>query len=658
MARILSLDLETASALDLKKSGASRYARHVSTKVTVVAWAFDDGPVQSVTASTPDLALGRLPEEIVEHIKAGGTIRAWNAFFEYMFLREYFGIPVNVDQMSCTMQRSLHAGLPGALGDCGPALGLSIVKDVSAHRLMLQMARPRGTAPDGSLRWWHKEDAQKLSDLEAYCRRDVEAEREIARWIPELPASEKAVAFMDRRANMLGVRLDIPLIHRMIAVANDATTELNARCAELTGGEVTSPGTQSAKLVAWLSNNGVPIEGVGKDLVSEALKDQGLSPVAREVLEIRQQAAKSSVKKLKAMLDCVDGDGCVRGVLAYYGASRTGRFAGRLIQPQNFPRPTIKKPNEAISNIKNGMDAGGLSMFFGKPLDVLASCLRGTIIPGEHCTFVVYDLSQIEARMVAWLAGQRDILAVFAAGEDVYSYTAEELGLPSRQAGKACVLGLGFGLGKGKFVEFAATYGLTYSEAEAADIVSRWRERNSRIVQFWWDTDKAIKEAVRAFNVSNKPVERAINPRLSVTVSRAKNGSPLMTLLLPSGRRLFYRDIAITLDPETQREQVSYSGVDQITKKWGRVRSYGGKWVENATQAAARDVVVGMAMQIEAEGLGRLKLSVHDELIVEVPARDAELIEKRIKTIMNTAPSWAPGLPVAAEGHIMSRYGK
>jgi DNA polymerase len=729
MSKILYIDLETTCDADLKKTGASKYSRDQSLIVTVAAWAFDQGPVQSVVNTGLDVL--DLPKELVEHIEAGGIVSGWNSGgFEYNVLKNHFGLKVSPEQVTDTMQRALHAGLPGALGDCGPALRLNIVKDNTAHRLMMQMAKPRKHR-GGKISYWHIDDPEKLARLRAYCEKDVEAEREIAKYIPELPEREKRISALDRAANERGIKLDVRLIEKMIALADEATEQLNARCAIVTKGAVTSPGTQTARMSAWLNSRGLPVDSLAKGYVEDALKrvdtelahspaaqnekkqaimralalqrdDDSLYPIlaasraepfadVKEALQLRQVAAKSSVKKLRAMLNCMEEhDQCVRGVLAYYGASRTGRFAGRLIQPQNYPRPSFKQVNAAIDLILRGGTIEDIEAVFPPVLEVIASCLRGCLVPREGKKLIDFDLSQIEARVVAWLAGQNDILEVFARGEDVYMYDVEKLGLNSRQEGKAVRLGLGFGMGPNKFVDLAETYGLTYSLQRSEEIVYGWRDENPNICNLWWDTDRVVKECIRAAKSSPLgKAEREINKYLSVMVNKARNGSYLMTLLLPSGRRLYYRDIALEIErPETEiaeaerslergeidaaefadimaeisqrrvRESITYSGTNQITKRWGKVRTYGAKIIENATQGFARDVVIEMALAIDDQKLGELVLSVHDQLLNEVPEDEAEERYAAIEKIMNAELTFAPGLPIAAEGHIVERFGK
>lgn len=649
--KICFLDFETTSLKDLRKIGSYKYARDPSLIVTVVAWAFDSGPVKSVT-----LPGKILPAEIIEHILGGGIVSGWNAGgFEYPVIKYHFGIDIRPEQISDTMQRAMVAGLPAALGDCGPALRLNVVKDTTAHGLMLRMARPRSLEP---LTYWHDTDAQKLADLEAYCRRDVESEREIANSIPLLSAEETEISIMDRELNEHGMFMDIPLVHKMLAVANAAAKDINARCTQITNGQVTSPSSQVAKLLAWLGDFAPP--SLAKDDVANALSRTDLPTHIREALELRQIAAKSSVKKLNAVLNAVDTDDTIRGTLSYYGASRTGRWSGKGtgLQPQNLPRPTIKNPNAAIDLIHAGLDAEGIEQIFGSPLNVVSSCLRGIIVPRPGNKLVVMDFSQIEARVVAWLAGQQDILDVFASGEDVYTYAANRIGLPNRQSGKCVTLGLGFGLGAKKFVEFASTYGLTFNEGQSQKIVQDWRTANSKIQSLWWRMDEVVKNAIRGQALSGKNISLEINDHLSVRVVSAKNGSPLMLLRLPSGRYLYYRDVELVHDPLTNREAIVFSGVDQYTKKWGRVRTYGAKLVENVTQAAARDCMANGMLAIRRSNLGVIITCIHDEVVVEVPADEAETRFKQIEKAMTALPPWAVGLPAACDGHVLTKYGK
>ena len=472
----------------------------------------------------------------------------------------------------------------------------------------------------------------------------------------ELPPGEREVSLLDRRANDRGLKIDLHLVDRLLAITESETRKLNRECARLTGGAVKRPGSETARLLEWLVAHGAPLKDLGKETVAEACRAANWPDGdVRRVLEIRREVAKSSLKKLVAMKRCAGPDGRVRGQLAYYGASRTGRFAGRLIQPQNFPRPAIKLAGLAVQAILEGAPADFLRLVWGSPMDVATSLLRGCLVPGPGKLFAVYDLAQIEARVVAWLAGQRDVLDVFERGEDVYTWTARRQGSTDRQLGKVMVLGLGYGLGPERFRETAAKYGITLTRSEAESAVRDWREANPKIVDLWWMLDRAARTALAGFK---RPVTRTINDNLSLTASLSGTGRTLMTIALPSGRRLYYRNARLeTLEGET-RESIVTDGVNQFTKRWTALRTYGAKICENAVQAIARDIIVEAALRVDAARLGDLVLSVHDELVFEVPADNAHALAPRIKAAVDQRPAWALDLPVASEGGIISRYVK
>ena len=654
---VAHIDFETCCDLDLKKVGADVYSRSPSLIVTVLAWAFDSGPVHSVTCPKT------LPTELLDHLQSGGESRGWAAQFEWAILTNHFGLRLATHQAVCVMQKALHSGLPAALEDAGPAIGAPQHKDATARRLMLQLSKPRKNrgGPDS---FWHVDDLSKLDALEAYCRQDVEAERAIDGMIADLPPMERAISIMDRQANDRGVKLDLKFVTALKALALDETAKLNRECEGLTQGAVTSPGTQTARLLAWLNARlPEPIPDVGKETVANELAKFGHGPdargtVVRRVLEIRQEIAKSSLKKLDAMLRCAGPGDRVRGQLAYYGAFRTGRFAGRLIQPQNFPRATIKDVNSFTRYMLRTKtpDADFVRCVWGKPLDAIATALRGCLVPASGKVFVVRDLSQIEARVIAWLAGQGDILAVFGRGEDVYVYTQKKLGLPNRQAGKVVVLGLGFGMGPRHFVEYAAGQGVVITLEESESMVREWRLANDKIVSFWRRLDDIAKVVLRGFNGS--PFELQATSEISFCASRARNGTCLLTMLLASGRRLYYRNARLAADPGTGRESIVYEGVDTYTKKWSDQRTWGSKLAENATQATARDVIIEAGLRVDHQGLGDLVLSVHDELVFEVLDGSSGKMSHEIRQEIDKRPTWAVDLPVASEGGISYRYGK
>jgi DNA polymerase len=646
---MLSLDFETYNTLDLKGVGADLYASSSTLVVTAIAWAVDDGPIESVR-----YPFNYLPHIIQNYLRNGGMLRAWNASFEWLILHHQFHITLPWMQVDCTMQRALYASLPGALDAAGQALGLpaSLQKDPAGKRLMLQMSRPRANRSK-----WHEDDPDKVRRLEEYCRQDVAAERAIAKRLPPLPMNEKRVSALDHYTNRRGIALDSDLIRRLMILASEETRSLNQACTLLTNGEVTSPGTQTAKLTRWLEGQGLAVpDGLDKEAVDTLLSGMPTIDVPRQVLEIRQEVAKSSTKKLSTMLKCQGRDGRVRGQLAYYGANRTGRFAGRLIQVQNLPRPAFPKDTlrDVRSAIRQSPDSEWIDLLYGPPLDITASLLRSCLVPGQGKVFVTYDFKQIEARVLAWLAGAKDTLEVFASGEDVYVYEQKRIGLSSRQAGKVVVLACGFGMGAIRFQETARTYGLDLTLDEALDIVTAWRNANPLIVTLWRHTEDCFRRALWSPGTVVQ-----VNDKLSFHARRTiTNGilTVIVEMRLPSSRELFYRHARIEPGKFSQGE-ITYDGVDQTTKRWGAIRTWGGKLVENAVQAIARDCLVDASLRIDAADLGKLVLSAHDELVEEVDELVASQRAPLIMAEIEQSPYFARDLPIAAEGGIRTSYG-
>jgi DNA polymerase len=685
--RVLSIDLETCSEADLKKVGTSRYSKDPSTFVTVFAWAFDQDPVCSITSPRGISAHHELPGEVYHHLHNGGLIAAWNAWFEYCLISNTLGIPLKPEQMTCSMQRALYAGLPAALGDAGTALGLpaSLQKDKTAHGLMLKCAKPKSIDPFGE-RTYTTDDSFALTALAGYCKQDVVAERAVACRLPQLPPMEQRISILDRKSNARGIRIDLDLIPKMMDIAKVEVIRLNVMAGALTNGAVSSPGTQSKRVLDWMEAQGVTLANTKKQTVAETIdtaEDAGLPGSVVQLLQIRREVAKSSLAKLKTMLGAVESDEKIRGTIAYYGASRTGRFAGRIIQPQNFPRPS-GEPELAIEGILQGMDADGLRIIHGPPLGVLSSCLRGTMIPSSGKVFISFDLSQIEARVIAWLCDQLDLLAVFERGDDVYQYTADKLGLPTRQAGKATVLGLGFGQGHKHFVEFAHNYNVEISLDESKVIVNDWRAANPNIVQGWYGLQTAAHELVEQWHLTRAGTHsrKVLGDRIEVVVGTTREGDPTLALTLPAGRRLYYRNPRLEMLPVKRAlvdpngdpvlddkgepmEEIIYKkglvfdGVDQKTNKWGPVRTWGSKLMENCVQAIARDVIIEAAVRIDDLKIADLVFSVHDELVFEVDEPQKFEAYLAIRQEVLRVPDWAEGLPIAAEGSILlERYGK
>lgn len=662
----LNIDFETASTADLKRTGSYAYSVHPDTRVLCMAWAFDDDPVQIWREGDP------FPQAVANHVAYGGRVDAWNASFEFniwnhALLRQVPALkPLWLTQLHDTMARAANYGLPLSLDQAASAARVRVLKDKEGHSLMLRMCRPRKINPDGSLEWWHEQDPERFDRLCAYCQTDVEAERAIGNALPEMTDAERQVWIMDQNINQRGVTLDLDLVRRLQALAERAARQGNWRMARLTGGAVNSVNAAAALLAYLKDKTAYPHGDLTKASVSARLDDPDCMGHEREVLELRADVAKTSAAKLGAMLgavpyvgDILDGTldtGVVRGLLQYYGAFRTGRWAGRLIQPQNMPRGTISGGEilRATQIIKAATDMDqcydGVELLFGSVMGVVSSLLRACIIPRPGKLLSVADLAQIEARVLPWLAGQLDVLAAFAAGEDIYVkaaagiYRVPETAVDKamRQIGKVAILALGYQGGKGAFQAMAQGYGVVVGDAEAEKIKTAWRDANPKIVDFWWRLDAAARTVIQ-------------NPKQIVDVDKLRFGmvGTSLVIRLPSGRPLFYRDAQIITDDDGQTS-ISYMGLNQYTRKWERLRTYGGKLTENVTQAVARDVMAHGMLTAERAGL-EVVLTVHDEILAEVHQNTPP---DALENAMKSVPSWAAGLPVGADGWIGDRYRK
>ena len=431
----LVLDLETTSTADLRKTGAHAYAEHPDTQITVLCFAIDDGPVRLVTDQAQE------PLDFYDAVKAGAIVVAHNYLFEFNLYHQKLvprGWPtIPLAQWSCTMARSLVAGFPASLELAGKAAGIAIQKDPTARDLMLRFARPRSHDP---LTWWHETDPVRFQALCDYCANDVRAERELDRRLPELSDRERAVFETDHAINQRGIAIDHELVHWLAGLATDARDKLTGEIVRLTNGQVRSL-NQVAQLRWWLLTQGVTVPDLRRDTVRALLADPALTGPSRKALQARLDASRSSTAKLTAIASARSLDGRVRGTFQYYGANRTGRWAGRRLQPQNLFRGSIKDVPAALRAIRAGAGPADLDLLFeDSALGVIASCLRSTIIAAPGRLLVVADFAQIEARVLAWLARQTDVLAVFRRGEDIYTATANAVGSPNRQLGKVLVL--------------------------------------------------------------------------------------------------------------------------------------------------------------------------------------------------------------------------
>jgi DNA polymerase len=590
-----------------------------------------------------------LPQEIADHIENGGAVCAHNAPFEHAVLTYYYGQAAPVEQMSCSMARALAYGLPAALGEAGDALGLAMVKDKSARALMLAMGKPRkGGAP------WHEVDPARLDRLRLYCEQDVRAERDLSKNIPPLSKEERAVSDLDARCNLAGVMLDTPAIKTLMGAAAKEQAKIAAEVAYLTQGSVTNVATQGARLQAWLAGEGEPLPDLKKETVAEALLDPFMAGTPRRVLELRALGAKASLAKLKKMLDVVGPDDRMRGSLQYYGG--TGRWAGRLAQPQNLPRPDPgTNVDRVLATIR--LDGSLPEILYDKPLRSIASCLRGCFVAKPGHVLLSLDLSQIEARVMAWLAGQDDLLERFEKGIDPYPPAAASVGSTDRQLGKVMVLACQFGMGlNGE--KFQATakdqYGVILTIEEAQTAVFTYRTNNPRICSFWWDLLEAAKTCLGTVpQKGTRGVGRfgALGGRQRVRKVGLWHSGRTLKIEKPNGELLYYHNPSVD-----QEENYWFDGVDQKTGRWLPQRTYGGKLAENITQSVARDVMAAALVRVEkAYGLVPV-MTVHDEAVYEIV--DAGHVVRKVQAEFNRRPAWALDLPIASEARTGRRYGK
>lgn len=640
----ISLDFETRSALDLKKTGAHRYAEDETTDVWCMAWA--------PWGAEPQLWL---PGDPVPDWAFDAPLRAWNAPFERaiwagVLVPRYGFPPADLERWTCTAAEARAMGLPASLDKAAKALRLPVEKDDAGHRLMMRMAKPRKTI-DGLHTWW--DDVERRNRLYAYCRQDVRVEQAVAGHVRRLSASERQVWLLDQRINDRGVGFDRELAEAASAMAKRVDEQQGAVLRELTGGTVVST-TDDSGMRRFLG-----VASVAKAEVEAQLGRYAEGSTEHTVLSLWQDVRKSSVAKFSSMLECACSDDRIRGTLLYHGAG-TGRFAGRLIQPQNFPsRDVIEHPvvEELIPLIKAGKDEA-VELIGGPRMHVLSSALRATLVAAPGHTFYSADYSNIEGRVIAWLAGEEWRLRAFrefdaGTGPDLYvlSYSrAFNVPLASvtkaqRQIGKVMELALGFEGGRGALQTMATSYGVEIEDARADELKVAWRAASPAIVAWW----RALRDAALEAMKTGRGEARGVVYR--------REGEWL-SVELPSGRKLWYARPAVQIGYTpwgAEQEEVWVWGVDSYTKQWRKYSLYGGLQAENIVQAVARDIMCGGMLRLERAGYP-VVLTVHDEIVSETPKGFGSMEE--FLGLMTRLPKWAAGLPVAASGWTGRRYRK
>lgn len=642
----IHLDLETYSSLNLAKSGVYRYTESPDFEILLIGYSVDGGPVQVI-----DLACGKkIPEEIIAALTDDTVVKfAHNSSFERICLSCFLGYPTGeyLDPRSwcCTMIWSAYMGLPLSLEGVGAVLGLEKQKLMEGKDLIRYFCKPcNPTAANGGRTRNMSTDApDKWAAFKAYNRRDVEAEMAIQSKLAKFSVPEGVWEeyHLDQEINDRGVALDMPFVQCAIEADERSRSELIRQMHELT--ELENPNSV-AQMKQWLSDNGLETNTLDKKAVAELLKTAPES--LGKVLELRQSLAKSSIKKYTAMENAVCTDGRARGMFQFYGANRTGRWAGRLIQLQNLPQNHIPDLEQARSLVRSGNFAT-LEMLYASVPEVLSELIRTAFVPESGHKFIVADFSAIEARVIAWFAGERWRQEVFESGGDIYCASASQMfrvpveknGINGhlRQKGKISELALGYGGSVGALKAMGALE-MGIEEDELQPLVSAWRSSNPNIVRLWWDVDRAAMKAVK---------ERSVTETHGI---RFTYQSGILFIVLPSGRRLAYVKPRIG-ESRFGSECITYEGVGG-TKKWERIESYGPKFVENIVQATSRDILCYAMQNLRHCSI---VMHIHDEIVIEA---DCRMSTEAVCKQMSCTPPWAKGLLLSADGYECSFYQK
>ena len=662
--RTITVDLETYSSVELKKYGVYRYCEAPDFKILLLGYSVDGGEIQVV-----DLAGGEaIPPYVLSALTDDAVTKwAYNAQFERVCLSRYLsdtGVSLdpfadnhhstvvigkakylNPSSWRCSMVWSAYMGLPFSLEGAGTVLGLEKQKLTEGKELIRYFCKPcRPTAANGQrTRNLPMHAPEKWDAFKAYNHRDVEVEMSIQGKLTRFPVPESIWEeyVHDQEINDRGVMLDMKLVRNAIMADTRSRAELTRLMRELT--ELENPNSVQ-QMKDWLSDNGLETDTLGKKAVAELLKEAP-EPLGR-VLSLRQSLAKSSVRKYVAMENAVCADGRARGLIQFYGANRTGRAAGRLIQGQNLPQNHLPDLEQARNLVRTG-DFTALEMLYDSVPEVLSELIRTAFIPKSDRSFIVADFSSIEAVVLAWLAGEKWTLEAFRAKRDLYIENAEIMfGVPKgsvdkksplRQKSKIAVLACGYSGSVGALKAFGALE-MGLKEEELKPLVDAWRAANPKVVKFWWDADKAAKTAVR---------EKTSSTTHGIRFSY-ENG--ILFITLPSGRRLAYVKPRIGMN-RFGSECVTYEGTGS-TKKWERIESSPGKWVENITQAVARDILYHALSTFRH---CEIVMHVHDELVMEA---DHRMSLEAVCQQMSRTPSWAEGLPLRADGFKCKFYKK
>ena len=634
---LMGIDIETYSSVPLSRCGVYRYCDVPDLEILLFSYAFDDEPVQTI-----DLASGEtLPKEVISALEDPNIIKvAYNAQFERVCLSRYLEHWLDPHQWRCTMVMAAYLTLPGRLADAAVALGTTEKKMEEGKDLIRYFSVPcKPTKTNGGRTRNRPSDApEKWAVYRQYNAQDVETERAIRKALEKypLPEQEWELYALDQQINDRGVRVDRLLVKQAMRVDQAFSEQAFQRAQELTGLE--NPGSVN-QLKAWLADQDMPMESLAKKLVQEKAKNA--EGVVAELLKLRLELSKTSVKKYEAMARCLCRDGRVHGLLQFYGASRTGRWAGRLVQAQNLPQNHLPDLNLAREMVKAG-DEQLVETLFGSIPNTLSELIRTAFIPKDGCRFLVADFSAIEARVLAWLANEEWVLEEFRGKGKIYEATASRMfhipqdtivkGHPNyeyRQKGKQATLSCGYGGGVGAL----KAMGAKMPEEEMQPLVDAWRAANPNIVAFWGALDRAARTVIR----------KKTSVRVGKLILYWRDDK--MFMRLPSGRNLCYQSPHFTTN-RFGSDAIGYyapSASGQMVEQ----ETFGGKLAENATQAIARDILANALMTLEAHGYP-VVFHIHDEAVIEMPIGQGSLEEAC--RLMAIAPDWAEGLPLRADG--------
>lgn len=643
----LSIDIETFSSVDLLKAGVYAYVDSPDFEILIFAYSVDGSPVYVI-----DLAQGeRVPPIILDMLQDSNVLKtAFNANFERTCIAKHFGMGMNPSMWRCTAVDASTLGMPGYLAGVAEVMKLDVQKDAAGKNLIKYFSLPCKPTKvnEGRTRNYPHHDLEKWEQYKAYCKMDVEVEMAIRKKIKPflVDGFEQELWALDQRINDKGVKIDRQLVTQAIKANKQFAEDMMEESKRITG--LANPNSR-VQLLGWLSEQGIESTTLQKDDVLEMLETVENEHV-RRVLEHRQELSKASVKKYEAMERSVCSDGRVRGLLQFYGAGRTGRWAGRIVQVQNLTKNYVKDIETASLLVKSDSFEALDFLYEESRTNLLSQLIRTAFIPSENSRLIVSDFSAIEARVIAWFAGEQWRLNVFNTHGKIYEASAAQMfnvpiesidkTSPLRQKGKVSELALGYQGGPGALVQMGAL-DMGLEESELQGLVDAWRNANPNIVQFWYAVNTAAIKAVR---------DRVPTQTHGLTFEVTKG---LLFITLPSGRKLAYVKPVLEQN-KFDRLSIVYEGLND-KKQWGRIHTYGGKLVENIVQATARDCLAVSMLRVDAAGYD-IVMHVHDEIVIDAPNDFGSLTD--VEEIMSLPIDWAEGLPLGSDGFETLYYRK